>query len=62
MLAWHPHRNMLAIAYQDDTVHIYKRTDDNDWTCELLQHRFMKKITCLEWKMRARGTLAVGCR
>lgn len=53
---------MLAIAYQDDTVHIYKRTDDNDWTCELLQHRFMKKITCLEWKKRARGTLAVGCR
>ncbi|KAI7881072.1 WD40 repeat-like protein [Lichtheimia hyalospora FSU 10163] len=63
LLAWHPHRNMLAIAYQDNTVHVYERTDENsEWTCHLLQHRFMKKITCLEWKKRARGTLAVGCR
>ncbi|KAJ8659544.1 hypothetical protein O0I10_004909 [Lichtheimia ornata] len=62
LLAWHPHRHMIAIAYQDNTVHVYERTDDNDWTCKLLRHRFMKNITCLEWKKRARGTLAVGCR
>ncbi|KAI9320940.1 hypothetical protein BX666DRAFT_1912788 [Dichotomocladium elegans] len=62
-MAWHPHRNMLAVAFQDHTVHVYEReAHDSTWYCSVLQHQFMRGITCLEWKKRARGMLAVGCK
>ncbi|KAG0165461.1 hypothetical protein DFQ28_008620 [Apophysomyces sp. BC1034] len=60
-MAWHPHKNMLAMAHKDNCVYVYE-LEGSVWMCKLLKHRFMVDITCLEWKQRAGGILAVGCR
>ncbi|KAI9007544.1 WD40-repeat-containing domain protein [Phycomyces nitens] len=62
-IAWHPYTDRLALAHKDNTVYIYERDPETSrWTCALLKHKFMNDITCLEWKPRAGGVLAVGCR
>ncbi|KAI8149596.1 WD40-repeat-containing domain protein, partial [Fennellomyces sp. T-0311] len=60
-IAWHPHRNMIALADENDAVYVYERAG-SEWKCSLLRHPFMRDISCIEWKKRTRGTLAVGCR
>ncbi|KAI9487139.1 MAG: WD40-repeat-containing domain protein [Benjaminiella poitrasii] len=60
-IAWHPHKNILAVAYKDDQVYIYEKKN-NLWACQVLSHTKMKSITCLEWKPKATGLLAVGCK
>lgn len=32
MVAWHPHKEVLASASYDDTIKIW-REDDDDWYC-----------------------------
>lgn len=59
-IAWHPHLEIIALAAKDNQVYIYEKTE-SDWTCQVLRHDKMKQITCLEWKQRSSGTLAVGC-
>lgn len=62
-IAWHPHRKVLAMAHKDDLVYIYELDSlGKSWTCKVLQHRYMRGISCIEWKQRTNGTLAVGCR
>ncbi|CAO3645300.1 unnamed protein product [Mucor hiemalis] len=61
-LAWHPHLDIVAVAHKDNGgVYVYEKQDDI-WTCQVLFHEKMKSITCLEWKLRSSGTLAVGCK
>ncbi|KAI7901910.1 WD40-repeat-containing domain protein [Cokeromyces recurvatus] len=60
-IAWHPHQDILAVAYKDDQVYIYEKKNSK-WTCQVLSHMKMKDITCLEWKPKASGLLAVGCK
>lgn len=63
LLAWHPHKQMLAVAQPDGTVYIYENDEKAlDWHHMVLRHQLMQSITCIEWKQRANGTLAVGCR
>jgi hypothetical protein len=59
-MAWHPHKRILAIGYQDNQVYVYQAENDH-WKCQILRHEFMENITCIEWKDKAAGTLAVGC-
>ncbi|OAD77216.1 hypothetical protein PHYBLDRAFT_165704 [Phycomyces blakesleeanus NRRL 1555(-)] len=62
-IAWHPYVDRLALAHKDNTVYIYEKDPESpNWTCTLLKHKFMNNITCLEWKPKAGGILAVGCR
>ncbi|KAI9494630.1 WD40-repeat-containing domain protein [Zychaea mexicana] len=62
-MAWHPHRNIIAFADEHDAIYVYEREGQHQgWKREVLKHPFMRDITCIEWKKRARGTLAVGCR
>ncbi|CAO3645862.1 unnamed protein product [Cunninghamella echinulata] len=62
-MAWHPHKPILAVAYKDHSVYIYEHDKENNkWICNVLKHDFMADITCMEWKQRSFGTLAVGCR
>ncbi|CEP13604.1 hypothetical protein [Parasitella parasitica] len=61
-VSWHPHREILAVAHQDNQVYLYERKEDGVWTCLVLSHLKMKQITCLEWKSKACGTLAVACK
>ncbi|KAF7721860.1 hypothetical protein EC973_004068 [Apophysomyces ossiformis] len=49
------------MAHKDNCVYVYK-LEGSVWVCKVLKHKFMLDITCLEWKQRAGGTLAVGCR
>ncbi|KAI8643274.1 WD40-repeat-containing domain protein [Parasitella parasitica] len=60
-VAWHPHKEILAVAHQDDQVYLYEKKDSM-WTCLVLSHSKMTQITCLEWKSKACGTLAVACK
>ncbi|KAI8365194.1 WD40-repeat-containing domain protein [Radiomyces spectabilis] len=60
-MAWHPHKEILAIANRNHDVYIYER-EKSQWTCKVLKHKFMIDITALAWKPKAGGTLAVGCR
>lgn len=62
-MAWHPHKPILALAHKDHSVYIYEHDKENNkWICSILKHSFMADITCMEWKQRSPGTLAVGCR
>ncbi|KAG2221426.1 hypothetical protein INT45_005231, partial [Circinella minor] len=62
-MAYHPHRNMIAFADENDIVYVYEKKEKADgWSRKVLTHQFMRNITCIEWKKRARGTLAVGCQ
>ncbi|KAL7334012.1 hypothetical protein PS15p_202843 [Mucor circinelloides] len=60
-IAWHPHQEILAVAHDDNQVYIYEKKE-NAWTCLVLSHPKMKQITCLEWKSKASGVLAVACK
>ncbi|CAO3687082.1 unnamed protein product [Umbelopsis vinacea] len=60
-VAWHPHREVLAVAHQDDVLFVYQM-EGHKWTSKILSHEFMVDISCLEWKYRSAGTLAVGAR
>lgn len=62
-IAWHPHQETLAVAHDDNQVYIYEKKQQEDaWTCLVLSHPKMKQITCLEWKSKASGTLAIACK
>jgi WD40 repeat protein len=53
---------MLALAHDDNQIYIYRKTrDSTSWSCKVLAHALMKDITCLAWKSKAEGLLAVGC-
>lgn len=60
-ISWHPHLEVIAVAAQDNQVYIYEKTSEG-WTCQVLRHEKMSQITCLEWKPKSSGTLAVGCK
>lgn len=60
-MSWHPHFNMLAVGHKDNRVYIYELQQDT-WTCQVLAHPKMQQITCLEWKSKTSGILAVGCQ
>ncbi|CAO3676631.1 unnamed protein product [Rhizopus stolonifer] len=59
-IAWHPHKEVLAIATNTDDVYLYTKKDTK-WNCQVLSHKKMKDIRCIQWKTKATGTLAVGC-
>ncbi|KAJ2955937.1 hypothetical protein NQZ79_g8146 [Umbelopsis isabellina] len=60
-VAWHPNRELLAVAHHDDILYVYQ-LDNHKWISKTLSHEFMVDISCLEWKYRAAATLAVGAR
>ncbi|KAI7861846.1 hypothetical protein BDF14DRAFT_1737648 [Spinellus fusiger] len=61
-MAWHPHANRLAVAHKDNCIYLYERVFGvSHWTCSVLKHKLMRKMTCIEWKPRSGGVLAVGC-
>ncbi|KAH8555013.1 WD40-repeat-containing domain protein [Umbelopsis sp. PMI_123] len=60
-VAWHPHREVLAVAHQDDAVFVYQ-LEGHKWISRALSHEFMVDVACMEWKYRSAGTLAVGAR
>ncbi|KAG0938728.1 hypothetical protein G6F57_006071 [Rhizopus arrhizus] len=60
-VAWHPHQDILAIASNADCIYLYTKKDSM-WTCQVLEHKLMKDIRCIQWKTKATGTLAVGCK
>lgn len=60
-MAWHPHLEILVVAHKDNNVYIYEKKEQI-WTCQVICHEKMKDITCISWKMRASGALAVGCK
>lgn len=60
-MAWHPHLDILAVAHKDNNVYVYEKKEDT-WSCLVLSHEKMQDITCMAWKKRASGTLAVGCQ
>ncbi|KAI9255656.1 hypothetical protein BDA99DRAFT_147428 [Phascolomyces articulosus] len=62
-MAWHPHRSIIALADENNVIYVYEKKENNEgWSRIVLRHPFMQDITCIEWKKRARGTLAVGCQ
>ncbi|KAG2196770.1 hypothetical protein INT47_009661 [Mucor saturninus] len=61
-MAWHPHLEILAVAHKDNNVYVYEKKDGAPWACQVLSHEKMERITCISWKKRASGTLAVGCQ
>ncbi|RUP51915.1 hypothetical protein BC936DRAFT_144552 [Jimgerdemannia flammicorona] len=60
-IAWHPYRQMFAVAHKDNVIYLYDLKNEA-WSTQVLMHEFQKDITCMEWKPRAGGVLAVGCR
>jgi WD40 repeat protein len=61
-MAWHPHHDILALAHDDNQVYIYEKARDSTvWSCKVLAHALMKDVTCLAWKSKTVGLLAVGC-
>jgi len=60
-VAWHPHREILAVAHQDDVVFVYQ-LEGHKWNSRMLSHEFMVDVSSMEWKYRSAGTLAVGAR
>ncbi|GAA5796520.1 hypothetical protein HPULCUR_001892 [Helicostylum pulchrum] len=60
-MAWHPHLETLAIAFNDNNVYVYEKREQS-WSCQVLANEKMNDITCIEWKKRSSGTLAVGCK
>jgi len=60
-VAWHPNRELLAVAHQDDVLFVYQ-LEGHKWSGKILSHEFMVDISCLEWKYRSAGILAVGAR
>ncbi|KAG2232077.1 hypothetical protein INT48_001145, partial [Thamnidium elegans] len=60
-MAWHPHLEILAIVFNDNNVYVYEKRE-RSWSCQVLANEKMKDITCIEWKKRSSGTLAVGCK
>ncbi|RUS22848.1 WD40-repeat-containing domain protein [Endogone sp. FLAS-F59071] len=60
-IAWHPYRPILAVAHRADIIYLYD-VKNEAWSTQVLVHEFQKDITCIEWKPRAGGVLAVGCR
>ncbi|CAO3665270.1 unnamed protein product [Umbelopsis ramanniana] len=60
-VAWHPHREILAVAHQDDVVFVYQ-LEGHKWNSRVLSHEFMVDVSSMEWKYRSAGTLAVGAR
>lgn len=58
----HPHKDQIAIALRDHSVHIYE-LKNGKWSPDLvLTHQFQKNITCIEWKPLSGSTLAIGCQ
>lgn len=60
-MAWHPHLEILAVGHKDNNVYIYEKKDQS-WECQVICHEKMENITCISWKVRSAGTLAVGCQ
>lgn len=60
-MAWHPHLETLAIVFNDNNVYVYEKKEQV-WSCQVLSHEKMTDITCIEWKKRAAGTIAIGCK
>ena len=56
-----PHLDMMAVAHHDHHVYIYEKKE-TEWHCQVIAHQHMKDITCMEWKNKASGLLAVGCQ
>ncbi|KAI9261738.1 hypothetical protein BY458DRAFT_548404 [Sporodiniella umbellata] len=60
-ISWHPHKEILAVATNTDDIYLYTKKE-SAWTCQVLSHKLMKDIRCIQWKKKAAGTLAVGCQ
>lgn len=60
-MAWHHHLDSLAVVFNDNNVYVYEKKE-HQWTCQVLSHPKMKGVTCIEWKKRSGGTLAIGCK
>ncbi|ORE10904.1 WD40 repeat-like protein [Rhizopus microsporus var. microsporus] len=60
-ISWHPHQEILAVADRADRIYLYTK-QETTWKCQVLEHVLMKDIRCIEWKPKATGTLAVGCK
>ncbi|KAJ3410759.1 hypothetical protein HDV05_003261 [Chytridiales sp. JEL 0842] len=63
-LAWHPYKQIFAIAHRQDTVHLYDIASESWFPRQShgLVHEFQKDVTCLAWKPHSGNVLAVGCR
>ncbi|OZJ05886.1 hypothetical protein BZG36_00913 [Bifiguratus adelaidae] len=60
-LAWHPYRQLLAVAQDDDVVYFYDLKSES-WSEQVLIHPMQHDIRCLEWSRHHTDKLAVGCR
>lgn len=57
-VAWHPHTNILAAVFCDDTVRVFAAGRS---ITPLLKHRLQKSITHIAWMPYSASLLAVGC-
>ncbi|XP_022099900.1 aladin-like isoform X2 [Acanthaster planci] len=57
-LAWHPHTNKCAVAWNDDVVRIFTANSD---LVPTLKHRVQRCVACITWKPLSASDLAVAC-
>merc|ERR1719187_214370 len=57
-LAWHPHTAKLAVALQDDSIHVHS---SRQLVKPVLKHAGQRGVNCMAWKHCGSSELAVGC-
>lgn len=55
---WHPHAIKCAVAFHDDSVHIF--TTDSEFV-PVLKHKLQKGVTDIKWKPFSSSVIAVAC-
>merc|ERR1719509_402125 len=58
-LAWHPHTAKLAVALQDDSIHVHT---SHQLVKPVLKHAGQRAVNCMAWKPCGASELAVGCQ
>ncbi|KAJ3196291.1 hypothetical protein HK101_009399 [Irineochytrium annulatum] len=67
-IAWHPHRQLLALVHRDNSIHVVDLSDMvfNPPPADVMQGGALanprqRGVTCVAWRPMAAKTLAVGC-
>ncbi|KAF9166981.1 hypothetical protein DFQ26_006245 [Actinomortierella ambigua] len=59
-IAMHPHLQLMAVAFWNNSVWVYDLSQDN-WCSAGLSHQSQTDVSILEWKPMSGVVLAVGC-
>ncbi|KAF9977684.1 hypothetical protein BGZ73_005194 [Actinomortierella ambigua] len=59
-IAMHPHLQLMAVAFWNNSVWVYDLSQDN-WCSAGLSHQMQAEVSTLEWKPMSGVVLAVGC-